>query len=73
MTDTSTIMESRKESRPTTPVLNDINPKLAHQVAAIIAEAGSEASPTGLEEETPSAVALGYSIPMAGVRYYAYV
>ena len=67
MTNTLTIEETTNEDKMR-PVLERLSPTVETQVAEIVA-----ASEIAVEEEVPSRLGLGFSVPMAGVRYYAYI
>jgi len=64
MTNTSIAEEHRSPG----PVLEQLSPALEKQVSEIIA-----AAEVGGEEEAANTLKLGYSVPMPGVRYYAYL
>ena len=73
MTDTSTAEEYGVSS----PDLEQLSPTLEKQVADIMGDTDADLAPThGGQVQatgTENARSLGYSVPMAGVRYYTYL
>lgn len=67
MTNTPIIEEYRS------PVLEQLSPALEKQVAEIIEAAEVDAAQDHVEEEATNTLKLSYSVPMPGVRYYAYL
>jgi hypothetical protein len=72
MSNTSTTEEYRTEEyRSPGPVLDQLNPSLEKQVAQILE--ATEVETEVEKQETTNTPKLGYSVPMPGVRYYAYI
>ena len=78
MANTSTVEEYGSSS----PVLEQLSPTLEKQVADILQAIDAGATDADLAPahgepvqatKTENALSLGYSVPMAGVRYYTYL